>query len=132
MNERERQRLLDRMHRTTGTIGEEMPEEITVDGTTIDLTEFVFECNRLDDVEAERERIDAVKRTLNRERLRRKQRVAREDITAEEGERLVREVRGIDRALTALEGLDSPDIDEEVRRKKLEDARQLRRLVDLV
>ncbi len=70
-----------------------------------------------------------MKTKLKRERLARKQRIEREEITEEEGERLVRSIHGIDRALTALEGLDTPNIEEEMRLKKLEDARELLSLI---
>ncbi|UPW00137.1 DUF5788 family protein [Halorussus gelatinilyticus] len=130
MNERQRRRLLDRTQRSSATVGREIPDELTVQGTTIDLNEFVFECKRLDTIpDDERDRIEAMKTKLKRERLERKQRIDREDITYEEGERLVRSIYGIDRALNALEGLDSPSIGEELRQKKLSDARELLSLI---
>jgi hypothetical protein len=131
MNDEQRRRLLGRVQRPSGTVGEDIPEEITVQGTELDLNEFVFGCKRLDSIpESERERIEAVKRKLKRERLERKQRIADADVSYAEGERLVRTIRGIDRAVNALEGLDSPDIGEELRQKKLEDARELLEIVD--
>lgn len=132
MNERQRRELLDQIQRSSKTIGKEIPDELAVQGTTIDLKEFVFECNRLGTIpEDERDRIEAMKKKLKRERLDRKQRLRDEDITYEEGERLVHSIHGIDRALNALEGLDSPDIEEQLRQKKLEDARELLSLIDL-
>ena len=132
MNDRKRQRLLDRIQRPSGTVGTDLPDEITVQGTTIDLTEFIFECKRLETIpETERERIEDVKAKLRRERLERKQRIARDDISEDEGTQLVRDIHGLDRALNALEGLDEPSIDEQIRRQKLEDARELRSLIDL-
>jgi hypothetical protein len=126
MNDRERQQLLEQLRRPAGSVGREMPDELTVQGTTIDVTEFVFECKRLDAVpESQRERLEEVKTELRRERLERKQRLEREDLTLAEGEELVDSIHGIDRALNALDGLDEPDIGEARRRKKLEDAREL-------
>lgn len=131
MNDRQRQRLLDRIRRKSATIGEELPETVTVQGTEVNLREFVFECKRLDTIpEDERDRIEEMKRRLKRERLARKQRVAEADISYEEGEALVESITGIDRALTALEGLDSPDLSEKLRRKKLEDARDLLAMIE--
>ncbi|WP_276255618.1 DUF5788 family protein [Halomontanus rarus] len=131
MNDRQRRRLLERVDRPSQTIGEDVPDELTVQGTTIDLKAFVFECKRLETIpKHERERIETVKTDLRRERLERKQRIAREDLAVEEGERLVQSIHGIDRALNALEGLDSPSIGEQVRRKRLEDARELRSLLN--
>ncbi|WP_226480906.1 DUF5788 family protein [Natrinema amylolyticum] len=131
MNDRKRQRLLDRIRRPSGTLGEDLPDEITVQGTAIDLTEFVFECKRLETIsEDERNHIEETKRQLKRERLARKQRIARDDISEEEGDRLVRSIHGLDRALNALEGLDEPSVSEKIRQKKLEDARELQSLID--
>jgi hypothetical protein len=132
MDEHRRRELLDRIDRPSRTVGGSMPEELTVDGTTVDLRALVFECERLETIpEAERERVEDAKRTLRRERLRRKQRVAREELDVETAEELVESVHGIDRALTALEGLDEPSFGEAVRRERLDDARELMELVRL-
>ena len=107
MDDRQRERLLGRLRRPSGAIGAGMPDEITVDGTTVDLTELLFE----------------------RERLERRQRIADGELSYEAGERLAEEVRGIDRAIAALEGVDEPDIGEQLRQKELEDARELLAMV---
>jgi hypothetical protein len=126
MNEQQRRELIDEIQRSTGTIGSDLPDELDVQGTTIDVREFVFECKRLDAIpEGERERIDDVKADLHRERLERKQRLEREDISVAEGEDLVESIHGLDRALNALDGLDEPDLSEQLRQEKLEDAREL-------
>jgi len=131
MNDHERQRLLDATRRQTGTIGEEIPETVTVQGADVDLREFVFECQRLEAIpESERDRIEEMKRRLKRERLARRQRIADEDITYEEGERLVDSIRGLDRAINALEGLDEPSLSEELRRKQIKDAEKLLTLIE--
>jgi len=131
LTDRERQRLLDRTRRQSGTIGERIPETVTVQGTDLPLREFVFECKRLDAVpEAERERVEEVERQLQRERLARKQRLENAAITDAEGEQLVDSIRGIDRALTALAGLDEPTYTEQLRRKEIRDAKKLLSLVE--
>lgn len=131
MNERQRERLLDRIERPSRTIGEEIPEQLSVLGTTIDLKEFVFECNRLGTIpEDGQDRIEEMKRDLRRERLARKHRIARDDISYEEGERIARSIHGIDRAVNALESIDSPGIDEKLRQKRIEDAKELLALLD--
>lgn len=131
MNDRERQRLLDATRRQTGTIGEQLPDTVTVQGTEVDVTEFVFECQRLEAIpESERERIEEMKRQIKRERLARKQRIAEDDITYEEGERLVDTISGLDRAINALEGLDEPSLSEELRRKQIKDAEKLLALIE--
>lgn len=132
MNDRKRRRLLEKLRRPSGTVGGEIPDELTVQGETVDVKAFLFECERLDGIpESERERLESLKRSLKRERLRSKQRLEREEISAAEGEAVVRRVRGIDRALNALDGLDSAGIDEQLRRKQLADAEELRALMDL-
>lgn len=131
MNERERQRLLDSTQRKSGTVGEQIPETVTVQGTEVELREFVFECKRLESIpDDERERIEEMKTALKRERLARKQRIADDDISYEAGERLVDVIRGLDRAINALEGLDSPSLSEELRRKQIRDAEKLLSLID--
>lgn len=126
MDTETRRDLLHEVRRPSGTVGKDLPDELDVQGTTIDVREFVFACGDLDTIpEAERERIDEVETQLRRERLQRKQRLEDGDITEDEGEELVRSIHGLDRALTAIEGLDTPDIEEELRQKKLADAREL-------
>jgi hypothetical protein len=131
MNEQQRQRLLRRTRRRSGLVGEDLPEEIDVQGTTVELNAFVFDCKRLDAVpDEERERIEEMETRLKRERLERRQRIERGDISYEDGERLVESIRGIERALNALEGIDSPSIEEEMRQKEIADADRLRTLID--
>lgn len=132
MNDDERAELLDRMDRPSATIGADLPDEITLeDGTTLDVNAFVMECHSLETVpEAQREAIEDVKSTLRRERLRRRQRVQRDDLSYATAEILVESVHGLDRALNALEGLGEPAIGEQLRQKQLDDARDLLTLVD--
>lgn len=131
MDDRERERLLDRVERSSNSIGESIPDELTVGDTTIDLKAFVFECKRLDSVPADRrEEIESVQSMLRRERLRRKHRIRDDDLTRETAEDLAASVHGIDRALNALAGLDDPGIGEELRQKRLDDARELIALAD--
>jgi hypothetical protein len=132
MNDHERRRLLGKLRRPSGTVGGEIPDELTVQGETVDVKTFLFECQDLDGIpERDRERLESLKTALQRERLARKRRIEREDISFEEGEALVQRIRGIDRALNALEGLDTAGIEEQLRRKQLEDAAELRALMDL-
>jgi hypothetical protein len=131
MDEYERKRLLDRARRNSGTIGTDLPGTVTVQGTEIDLREFVFECKRVEGLsEDQRDRVDEVKRQLKRERLARIQRLDDGDVSVEEGEALVEEIRGFDRAFTALDGLDAPSYSETLRQKRKQDARRLLSLVE--
>jgi hypothetical protein len=131
MDEYERKRLLGEARRNSGTIGTDLPDSVTVEGAEVDLREFVFECKRVEGLsEDQRDRVDEVKRQLKRERLARIQSIADGDVSVEEGERLVDEVQGFDRAITALEGLDSPSYSETLRQKNQQDAQRLLSLVE--
>lgn len=131
MNESQRRDLLGRIRSLSGALGADLPDEVDVQGTTVDLTEFVFECKRLDAIpEGQRERIEETKRVLRRERLERKRKIENDAVSYEDGEEFVRTIHGIDRAINALEGLDEPDLGEQLREKELEDASALLALAD--
>ena len=125
MREFERKQLLERVEREGATIGADIPDRITVQGEEIELQQFVFEIKRRDTVPSgERERVDRAKRNLRRERLQRKQRIEDEDISVEEGEALVEDIIGIDRALNALEQLGSVDIEGEAEAQEAADRKR--------
>lgn len=126
MNEQQQRQLLDEVQRQSKTLGKEIPDELTVQGTTVDLKAFVFECKRLDTIPPkERDRVEELKRQLKRERLERKQRLSDGKVSYEKGEQLVRSIHGIDRAVNALESLDEPDIGEQLRQKQIDDAKEV-------
>ncbi|WP_435152987.1 DUF5788 family protein [Haladaptatus sp. DFWS20] len=125
MKEYERKGLLERVEREGATIGASIPEEITVQGQDIDLREFVFEIKRRDTIPpGERDRVEQAKTNLRRERLQRKQQLEEDDITSEEGERLVESIIGIDRALNALESLGPTNLEAEERAKEAADQKR--------
>lgn len=114
MKEFERKRLLERVNREGATVGARIPETIEVQGEEIDLQEFVFEIKRRETIPpGERERVDRAKKNLRRERLQRVKRIENDEVSYEEGERLVESVVGIDRALNALEQLRPVDLNQE-------------------
>lgn len=121
----ERKQLLERIEREGATVGASIPETIEVQGEEIALGEFVFETKRRDTVPADdRERVDQLKKNLRRERRQRVQRIEEADISFETGERLVESVIGIDRALSALEQLESADIEREIATKEAADRKR--------
>ena len=128
MKEYEREILLERISKESATVGAAIPDRIEIQGSEIDLREFVFEIKRRDTVPpGERERVETAKKNLRRERLQRKQRIEDEevDVSFEEGEELARAIIGIDRALNALEGLDSPtDLETEQQRQEAMDQKR--------
>ncbi len=125
MREFERKQLLERIQREGATVGASIPDEVEVQGETVALQEFVFEIKKRETVPSgERERVERAKKNLRRERLQRKQRVEDDDISYEEGERLVESVVGIDRALNALEQLGPTDLEAEAEKKKAADRKR--------
>jgi hypothetical protein len=129
VNEYERKRLLERIEREGATVGAHIPETVTVeadDGTeSFALREFVHGVQRLGDGAADPGEVAAVKKRLRRERLRRRQRIEDDEVTRPEGERIVEEVVGIDRALNALENLDS-DPESEASAREVADRKRWR------
>lgn len=123
MEDVERERLLDRADRP-GAVGGEIPERVDVQGSTVSLREFVLEVNRYESVPAaEGERVDDLLTELRRERLQRRQRLQRAELTRSEGESLVETIEGLDRAVNALESLDDVGLTEAERQQTVADAR---------
>ena len=114
MHEYERKQLLERVGREGATVGATIPDTIEIDGESLDLQAFVFETKRQETVPADqRERVEAVKTTLRRERNRRVETLETGALSYDEGEDLAESIVGIDRALGALEGLEAPDVEAE-------------------
>jgi hypothetical protein len=116
----ERKQLLERIEREGATVGEDIPEEITVQGEAFELQSFVFEIKRLETVPpGEAERVEEAKKNLRRERLQRKQRLEDDpELSVAEGEALVESIIGLDRALNALESLGPTDLEREAKAKE--------------
>jgi hypothetical protein len=132
MDDIERDRLLARLDREGATVGADIPEEIEIQGETVDLRAFVFEIKRRETVPAgERDRVDEAKKNLRRERLQRRQRLEDDpDLTKEAGERLVEAVVGIERALNALENLGTTSIEAEAEAKERQDTQRWLNFLD--
>ena len=125
MKEYERKGLLERVSREAATVGAEIPEEIEIQGESIDLQSFVFEIKRLETVPpGERDRVEQAKRNLRRERLERLELIEDNEVSYPEGEQLAASIIGIDRALEALEGLNAPDPETEAKRQEMADRKR--------
>jgi hypothetical protein len=125
VQEFQRKQLLERIEREGATVGADIPDEIEVQGESIDLSTFVFEIKRRDTVpKGERERVEQAKKNLRRERIQRKQRIEEDDITFEEGEAIARAIIGIDRALNALENLGPTDLEQEAELQAAQDKKR--------
>jgi hypothetical protein len=125
VKEYERKQLLERVNREAATVGSAIPEEIELQGETVDLREFVFEIKRRETVPAgERERVERAKRNLRRERRERLERIEAGEVSFEAGERLAESIIGIDRALDALEQLRPVDVQQEAERQAAADRKR--------
>lgn len=125
MKEFERKQLLERIERDGATIGASIPNDVEIQGESLDLQTFVFEIRRRETVPpGERERVEQAKRNLRRERLARKQQIEEGDISREEGDRLAETIIGLDRALNELETLGPVNLEAEAQAKKTADQKR--------
>jgi hypothetical protein len=125
VKEFERKQLLERVNREGATVGADIPDAIDVQGETVQLRDFVFEIKRRDTVPpGEKERVERAKRNLRRERLERLRRIEDDEVSFEEGERLVESIVGIDRALNALEQLRPGDLNREAELQEAADQKR--------
>ena len=102
----ERRDLLERANRQSATIGQTLPETITVGDDELPLEEFVIETRKVegipDDVQP---LVRETERELTAERKRLVARLESESIDREEAEQIVEMIAGIDRAKNALRSL---------------------------
>nr|WP_303647738.1 DUF5788 family protein [Haloarchaeobius amylolyticus] len=127
VKEYEQKQLLAKVDREGATIGANIPDRIEVQGTELDLREFVFEIKRRDTVPpGEQERVEEAKKNLRRERIQRRQRLEDDwaSLSREEGEDLANAIIGIDRALNALENLGPTDLERETQAKEAADQKR--------
>jgi len=122
MDERERAKLLERINRQGATVGESTPDTITVHGDELDLSEFLIETRKLEELPAETvEIVSEAKRVLREERATRVERIETDQLDSAVGERLASEVLGIDRALNALENVRQPSFGEQAQSAVIDD-----------
>ncbi|MFP4626069.1 MAG: DUF5788 family protein [Natronomonas sp.] len=125
MQEYQRKILLERIERDGATVGSSIPDRIEIQGTEMDLREFVFEIKRRDTIPpGERERVETAKKNLRRERLQRRQRIESGEVSFKEGTQLAESIIGIDRALDALERLEPTDIEAEEEKRRTADRKR--------
>ena len=137
MDESLREELLDRVNSRTATIGASVPDTVSIDGTAVDLSEFIVETRAIETVPPEVDRkVSSVKAVLRAERERRMDRLkgtesvdagaddAANDADApldrETAETLADEIVGIDRELNALDTIRHPDFADEHRSATLD------------
>ena len=125
LTDHDREQLLDRIYHNSG-IGASMPAKIDLDGEPFPLREFFFEVADADAIPpGTRGEIEEVLRRLRRTRLARIQAIERTAIDRETAERYVEEVVGLDRAINALESLEDPPLEEQLRRERVDRGAEL-------
>lgn len=125
VQEFERKQLLERIDREAATVGAQIPDEIEIQGETIELRDFVFEIKRRDTVPSgERDRVEQAKKNLRRERRHRRDIIDAGEVSFERGEALAESIIGIDRALESLEQLNPADVEQDARMKEAADTKR--------
>jgi hypothetical protein len=133
VKEHERKQLLERVERDGATVGVRMPERIELEGEPFELRAFVFEIKRLDAVPpGDRERVEAARKRLRRERLARRRTIEAGEVSYERGEALAESVLGIDRALNALQSLEPTDLEAEAAARDAADRKRWLSFLDQV
>ena len=123
IDEDTRESLLKRVNRQSATVGATTPETITINGTEIDLHEFLIETRELPEIPpGTRDLVSTAKRRLTTEREARVERLKTEEPLSEAAaETLAEEIIGLDRARNALDGVDRPDYGEEAHNMSIDD-----------
>ena len=126
MKEYEREALLDRADRDSVSVGVRVPETVELEGDEFALADYVFEARA-----GEADDVKEKKKLLRRRRNDLLDRIREDDMTYEEGERVVERVAGIDRALNVLQGT-GEGIEAEARAKEKADAKRWQNFVKKV
>lgn len=126
MNERQRDELMDRIYQTSGTVGRSIPEAVRLGDESVPLREFYFELSGREELaDEDRERVEEILSYLRRKRLTFVRRIRKREVDYETGESLVSKIRDLDRAINAFESLEDLCFEEQVRRERIESAREL-------
>jgi len=125
LTDRRREELLERVQRKSATVGQQLPQSVEIQGTEMNLKEFVWETKRQGTVPPElRDRVREVRAKLTTERKQRKQRLESAELTEKEAEDLAQSIVGIDRAISALQNLHEPDLADSARQAEVESSRR--------
>ncbi|MFB6128359.1 MAG: DUF5788 family protein [Halorhabdus sp.] len=133
ISDRRREELLERVQRKSATVGQQLPESVEIQGTEMNLKEFVWETKRQGTVPPElRDRVTDVRAELTAERKQRKQRLESAELTESEAEDLAKSIVGIDRALSALQNLHESDFTDSAREADVESSRRWVSFLDTI
>mgnify|MGYP000486507439 CR=1 FL=1 len=133
ISEQRRRELLERVQRKGSTVGQQLPRAVEIQGTEMNLKEFVWETKRQGTVPPElRDRVRKVRAKLTAERKQRKEHLENASLTAGEAEELAQSIIGIDRAISALQNLHEPDLADSARQADVESSRRWVSFLDTV
>ncbi|WEL21732.1 DUF5788 family protein [Halorhabdus sp. BNX81] len=133
LSDRRRRELLERVERKTATVGQQLPQSVEIQGTEMNLKEFVWETKRQGTVPPEmRDRVRKVRAKLTAERKDRKERLESGELTEAAAEELAQSIVGIDRAISALKNLHEPDLEDSARQAKVESSRRWVSFLDTI
>ncbi|WP_126664071.1 DUF5788 family protein [Haloterrigena salifodinae] len=133
MNAAERRDLIERVNRQSATIGQELPETITVGDDDLPLEEFLIETRKVEGIPDDaKPLVQETERELAAERKRLVERLESAPIDREEGEELVETIVGIDRARNALKSLRRERFGAEARSATLDDHERWLEFVDAI
>lgn len=125
ISDSQKDKLLSIIDKGGSTIGQEIPDKISVQGEQIELKQFVFKIDSCETVpQKEKQNVEEMVRKLRRERLQRRQQIENQKISYEEGEAHVDAIVGIDRAINSLENLDTAGLEEKMRQAEIESQRE--------
>lgn len=111
--------LLERLEREGATVGAQIPTSIEIDQERIALRTEVLALTVVDTpTEEDRQRARALQRSVRQARRQRYDRLKAGECSREEGEVLVEEIRGLDRALNAIADLGETSVEEEAKRRE--------------
>lgn len=129
----QRRDLLERANRQSATIGQELPETITVGDDELPLEEFLIETRKVEGVPDDvKPLVRETERELTAERERLVDRLESAPIDRETGEEIVESIVGIDRAKNALRSLRRKRFGAEARSASLDDHERWLEFVDAI
>lgn len=122
MDDADRRELLERANRQSATIGQKLPETITVGDDKLPLEEFLIETRKVEGIPDDAKVVvRETEQELTGERERLIDQLKSAPIDREEGEAIVETIVGIDRALNALRSLRRDGFAAEARTATLDD-----------
>ncbi|HLB71721.1 MAG TPA: DUF5788 family protein [Candidatus Methanoperedens sp.] len=125
----EREHLLSELHRFLVWVGEQLPEEVDVNGEKVKLHEMIWHCIHQDQLsEQEKERYMELVRLLEAKERRDEELLKTEELTHEEAKELYHEAAALIRAIMDLRECEEGKVRlkeaGEEQKKKIDDARR--------